>query len=145
MIAALRNNQTTLRFIKFLAVGVLNTAFGVMVYEVLVLAGMPPQPALALAYIIGIIWNYFTHARMVFGSKGFAKFPAYVGAYLVIFLANAICLHFALQAGVSKYLAQPVLAVFMAVPTFFLISWVLTGSLPVFGRFLPGSSKSMER
>lgn len=130
----LRKHGTAWQFIKFLAVGVLNTAFGVIVYEILVWIGMQPQPALALAYFIGIIWNYFTHGKIVFKTQGFRRFPAYLGSYLIIYLANAIGLHLMLEAGVSKYVAQPILAVIMAVPTFFLISTVLTGRMPLFGK-----------
>ncbi len=133
MIGRLKDNQGAWQFIKFLVVGVFNTAFGVIVYEVLVLAGMAPQPALALAYFIGIIWNYFTHGKIVFKTQGFGKFPAYLGSYFIIYLANSVGLHFMLGAGVSKFVAQPILAVIMAVPTFFLISYVLTGRVPIFG------------
>jgi len=134
MIDRLRQNEGAWRFVKFLIVGVFNTAFGVIVYEILVLLGMAPQPALALAYVIGIIWNYFTHGKIVFETQGFKKFPAYVGSYFLIYLVNSAGLHVMLNARVSKYLAQPILAVFMAVPTFFLISYVLTGRVPIFGR-----------
>ncbi len=134
MIEQLREKETAWRFVKFLAVGVLNTAFGVAVYEVLVYLGMAPQPALALAYFIGIIWNYFTHGKIVFENQGFGKFPAYLGSYFLIYLLNAAGLYLMLQAGVSKFVAQPILAVIMAVPTFFLLSYVLTGRVPYFGR-----------
>lgn len=137
MISRLRQNESLWRFIKFLIVGVFNTAFGVIVYEILVVFGMAPQGALALAYFIGIIWNYFTHGKLVFENQGFGKFPAYLGSYFVIYLINSAGLYLMLNAGVSKYLAQPILAVIMAVPTFFLISYVLTGRVPVFGAKEP--------
>lgn len=134
MLDRLRQHKTSWQFIKFLIVGVFNTAFGVIVYELLVMAGMAPQPALALAYFIGICWNYFTHGKIVFKTQGFGRFPAYLGSYLVIYLANSLGLKLMLDAGVSKYLAQPILAVFMAIPTFFLISTVLTGRIPIIGK-----------
>lgn len=133
MIKRLREQESAWRFVKFLVVGVFNTAFGVAVYELLVFFGMAPQPALALAYFIGIIWNYFTHGKIVFENQGFGKFPAYLGTYLLIYLVNAAGLQLLLNAGVSKYLAQPILAAIVAVPTFFLISYVLTGKWPFFG------------
>ena len=129
----LRENDGLWRFIKFLIVGVLNTAFGVVVYEILLVLGMAPQGALALAYFIGIIWNYFTHGKLVFETEGFGKFPAYLGSYFIIYLVNSAGLYLMLNMGVSKYLAQPILAVIMAIPTFFLISYVLTGRMPLFG------------
>lgn len=133
MINRLKENEGLWRFIKFLVVGVLNTLFGVIVYEVLVFGGMAPQPALALAYFIGVIWNYFTHGKIVFQNQGFGKLPMYLGAYFILYLANSAGLYLMLNAGFSKFIAQPILAAIMAVPGFFLISYVLTGRLPIFG------------
>ena len=69
-------NATRRRFLKFILVGLLNTAFGYAVYAVLLFAGLDPQPALATSFGIGVIWNYFTTARLVFDQGGFSRFPA---------------------------------------------------------------------
>jgi putative flippase GtrA len=127
----------TVRFVKFLAVGVLNTAFGLGLYWLLLAAGLPAQPALALSFAIGVIWNYFTHARLVFGTGGYGRMPAYLGAYGAIYLLNALCLQMLLGAGTDKYLAQAILVLPMAMVAFVLISRVLTGRLPR----LPGTGK----
>jgi putative flippase GtrA len=133
MIARLTSDTTSGRFLRFLAVGVLNTAFGYAVYAVLVVTGLSPQPALAAAFALGVIWNYATHARLVFGTQGVRRLPAYVAAYVAIYAVNALALGGAIRAGVSPLVAQGVLAVLMAAISFVLISAVLTGHVPFIG------------
>ena len=54
MILALQSRPDLWRFVKFLFVGVINTAFGFAAYAILLWAGLPPQPALALSYVMGV-------------------------------------------------------------------------------------------
>ena len=118
------------RFVRFLGVGVLNTAFGYAAYALLVLIGLSPQPALAVAFAMGIIWNYLTHARLVFHTRGLARIVPYAAAYGVIYAINAFSLAAALRAGLSPLVAQALLVLPMAALSFVLISLVLTGRLP---------------
>ncbi len=121
------------RFVRFLAVGVLNTAFGYVLYALLIWLGLAPQPALALSFAIGVLWNYLTHARLVFDQGGYQRLLPYVGAYGFIYLINAAALQAALSAGLAPLVAQALLVLPMATLAFILISRVLTGRLP----FLP--------
>ncbi|MBT8419143.1 MAG: GtrA family protein [Silicimonas sp.] len=102
----------------------MNTAFGYGVYALLLWLGSPPQPALVLAFAIGVAWNYFTTARLVFRARGFAKLPAYVFAYLTVYSANALALQFALSRDVDPFLAQALLTPVAAVASFLLLSRV---------------------
>ncbi|MEQ3748549.1 MAG: GtrA family protein, partial [Celeribacter sp.] len=61
--------------LRFLAVGVLNTAVGYLVYVLAVLAGAPPQLALIVQFTLGVLWNYQTHARLVFAVEGWHRLP----------------------------------------------------------------------
>jgi putative flippase GtrA len=122
------------RLIRFLAVGVVNTAVGYSIYAVLVLLGMPPQPALALACGLGVLWNYGIHARLVFGTEGYRRLPAYAASYLLIYGINAFALAQALTRGFHPLAAQAVLAVVMAGLSFVLLSVVLTGEIPFLRR-----------
>lgn len=125
----------SIRFLRFLAVGVLNTAFGYALYALLVWLGLAPQPALALSFAAGVLWNYLTHARLVFDQRGYRQMLPYAGAYGVIYLINAAALQTALAAGLAPLAAQALLVLPMAALAFILISRVLTGRLP----FLPRS------
>ncbi len=132
MISRLSADETFRRFVKFIIVGVLNTLFGYAVFAMLVILNVPPQPALALAFAIGVVWNYWTHARLVFGQKGLSRLPAYAASYLFIYGLNSGGLALTLRAGSSPLMAQAVLAPVAAVISFFVISKVLTGKFPIF-------------
>lgn len=123
-------DTSLVKLIKFGLVGVLNTVFGYLVYAALVLLGVIPGIALALAYVIGVAWNYMTHAKLVFKSQRGHGVVGYIGIYVLIYLGNATLLQMAMSAGVSPLLAQAGLAVLFAGISFFAISWVLTGTLP---------------
>ncbi|MEV8466709.1 GtrA family protein [Fluviibacterium sp. DFM31] len=122
------------RFVKFLAVGVLNTGFGYALYAVLVLLGLGPQAALALAFACGVVWNYFTHARLVFSAKGTARMPAYAAVYAGLYALNAAGLAGLLRLGMGPIVAQAVLVLPAAALSFIAISKVLTDRFPWEGR-----------
>lgn len=129
----MRRDPTARQFIRFILIGVLNTAVGYAVFAALIWAGLPPQPALALAFVIGVMWNFFAHARYVFGTTGLSRVPHYVLGYLVVYGFNAIALKLLLSAGLASLLAQAILAPVAAVLSFFLIAKALTGRFPIFG------------
>lgn len=122
------------RFMRFLAVGVLNTAFGYVLFALLIWFGLAPQPALAVSFAIGVMWNYMTHARLVFDQSGYRRLLPYTGAYGLIYLVNAVALQGALAAGLSPLAAQALLVLPMATLAFILISLVLTGRMPFLSR-----------
>ncbi|MGL4280641.1 MAG: GtrA family protein [Albidovulum sp.] len=136
MIAALQARPGLWRFVKFLIVGLLNTAVGWVIYAVLLrLLGLPWQIALGLAYVLGVIWNFFTHARWVFETRGFSRLPAYILAYVAVFLTNKWTLAQMIGLGFSELWAQAILLLPMAMLTFVLISAALTSDWPPrFGR-----------
>lgn len=131
---ASRGDGDWTRLLRFLVTGVVNTAFGYGVFALLVLVGLPPQPALALSFVAGVLWNYVIHARFVFGTEGYRKLPSYAAVYVALYLLNSACLAAALRAGVTPLKAQAVLTLIMAMISFVALSFVLTGRLPGQGQ-----------
>jgi hypothetical protein len=76
------------QFVRFLAVGLLNTAFGYAVFAVAILAGLGSMLSLVLAYVFGITFNFFTTGRFVFRDKRLSVFARFVAAYGVIYAFN---------------------------------------------------------
>lgn len=111
------------RVVRFLVIGVLNTAFGYCVYAALVLAGAEAQVALAGQFTLGVIWNFATHSRYVFGTKGFGRLPLYVAAYVAIWALNAFALEAVISAGLSALAAQDLL-----MPGTVALAYVLVGA-----------------
>lgn len=114
-----RRHATLLRF---LAVGVANTAFGYGVYALAVLVGTPAQLALLIQFVLGVLWNYRLHARLVFAVRGWNRLPAYICSYVAIYLVNAVSLRVLLGQGIDPFLAQLLLLPFIVA-----LSWVLIG------------------
>ena len=116
MIERLLRGRTPLQFVKFLAVGALNTLFGYCVFAGLVLAGLHPMPALVLTYVVGVLFNYVTFGRLVFRHRSTRAFARFIGAYVVIYFFNLALFHGATALGAGPLLAQalcvPVVALF---------------------------------
>lgn len=108
--------STAIQFLRFLVVGALNTLFGYSVFAGLVLAGVPPVPALVLTYVVGVIFNFFTTRRFVFSRSARASLARFVAAYAVIYLFNQGLYKAMEAAGAGPLLAQalclPPVAVF---------------------------------
>lgn len=111
-------------FRRFLAAGVANTAFGYGVYALAVTAGLPAQAALALQFLLGVLWNFQLHARLVFAVRGWGRMPAYLGAYLAIWALNAAALHGLIATGLDPLAAQALI-----LPGAVLASWWLIGRI----------------
>jgi putative flippase GtrA len=132
--STLARDEAVRRFGRFLLVGLGNTAVGYALYAALLLAGMGPQASLALSFAIGVAWNFWTHARLVFGTRGLSRLPRYVGAYLLVWAGNALVLAWLTSAGVPPLAAQALVLPFAAVAAFVLVGLALTGRLPLPGR-----------
>lgn len=108
--------RTGAQFLRFLAVGALNTLFGYGVFAGLVLAGLAPMPSLVLTYVVGVLFNYVTTGRLVFGHAGGGALLRFIAAYVVIYLFNLALFRGAEALGAGPLLAQalclPVVAVF---------------------------------
>lgn len=116
------------RLARFAAVGVLNTLFGYGVFYLLLVAGLQPVPALALATIVGIVFNFFSTATLVFRRPDLSRLGRFTGIYAITFTVNAIALAVAVDNGVAPATAQAILVVPMA-----LLAYVLNSRL-VFGE-----------
>lgn len=125
----LRMSAGSARFLRFLVVGVANTIVGNALYAAIyLLTPLGPQTSLLLAFWLGVLWNYFTTARFVFRTRGFARLPAYIACYLVVYASNAKALALAVSAGWSPLLTQIALTPAAAVLSFILVSFALTHS-----------------
>jgi putative flippase GtrA len=92
--------------VRFLAVGLLNTAFGYLIFAAGILAGLASGIALAIAMVIGVIFNFFTLGRLVFDSRDPTRLPRFVGVYALTYVVNLILLRQWEGAGVGPLLAQ---------------------------------------
>ncbi len=135
MISALHSRPELWRFVKFLFVGVLNTAFGFLAYAFFLrMVHLPWQWALAVSYVFGVLWNFMTHGKIVFRTQGLRRLPLYVLAYVAIYTINKLALHVLIDdLAISDLWAQAIMVLPMAMVAFVLVSLALTGRLPFLG------------
>lgn len=97
------------RFLSFLMVGALNTAFGYGCFSLLVFMGLHRSLALSLATVLGIIFNFRTTGRLVFRSDDNSRIIRFVAVYGVVYLINLAGLEVLVRIGISVYSAGALL------------------------------------
>jgi len=103
--------------LRFGIVGVLNTAFGYVVFAALMLAGVPSAVALILSTVISIAFNFQTSRRLVFRAN--SHWVRFLLVYAVVLAIDWTILRLAHTHGISELTAQLVLALPLAALSFF--------------------------
>jgi putative flippase GtrA len=116
-----------LLFLRFLAVGGLNTAFGYVCYAALVLLGAPLWLAVGGATLLGFAFNFFSYGGLVFGRTALALLPRFMVFYLGIYAINIVLLKILTKLDVGPLWAQALLLPLLA-----------TGGFVVMRRFVFG-------
>ncbi len=106
------------RFVRFLLVGGLNTAFGYGVFALLVLAGVHYAVAAFFSTVLGVLFNFRTTGRLVFGSRDDRLLFRFVLVYAITYFVGVGSLRVAKGAGVPVLLAAAVLQLPMSFFTF---------------------------
>ena len=103
------------RFMRFILIGILNTAFGYSLYALLIFLGLRFDLAILIATILGVLFNFKTTGILVFDNRRNNLILRYFGAYSIIYLLNVILVWLMLKSNINSYLAQafalPVLVV----------------------------------
>lgn len=106
------------RFVRFLLVGGLNTAFGYGVFALLVLAGVHYAVAAFFATVLGVLFNFRTTGRLVFGNRDDRLLLRFVLVYAISYVVGVASLRAAKSAGMPVLLAGAVLQLPMSLFTF---------------------------
>ncbi len=75
-------------FVRFLLVGVINTIFGYSLFAILILVGLDYKYAILIGTIIGVLFNFQTTGKLVFGSKNNKLIFRFIAVYVVTYLLN---------------------------------------------------------
>lgn len=110
---------------RFLATGLLNTAFGYALYFGFLSAGLLPELALLAATVLGVLFNFFTTGRLVFRNADNRLLGRFILAYAAIYLVNAGLLRLMISLGMGPALSQVLLLPFTTLSAFALMrAWV---------------------
>ena len=102
------------QLLRFVLVGVLNTAFGVGVYCMAIYIGLPYFIATLVSNVLGVLFNFLTTGNLVFRNGNPRLIVRFVACYVVIYFVNTAVVKLLLIAGFNNYwagiLATPVVA-----------------------------------
>lgn len=106
------------RLLLFLAVGGLNTLVGYVFFLAPVLMGARPSVAVLVATIGGVLFNFATTGRIVFGSRSARRLPLFVAVYAAQYLVNLATLTGLRHAGLNLLVAEAVTLPIVALLTY---------------------------
>jgi putative flippase GtrA len=107
---------------KFLVAGVINTVFGYALYATLIYLGLSYIVALLISTILGIIFNFFSFARIAFKRNfDWYAFGKFIIAYFLIYVFNCALLIFLTQ----EFLLNPYIGQILCIPLSVILSWSL--------------------
>lgn len=112
--------KTAYQLFRFLLVGGLNTAFGYALFAVLTYAGVSYPIAIGLATIGGVLFNFQSVGRLVFGDAPRSRFWRFVGVYCVVYLANLGGVRLLLELDINVYLANAAMLIPLSLLAFVL-------------------------
>ena len=108
------------RWIRFLAIGTVNTGFSYAVYAGLVFAGLNYALSNLGALLLSILFSFRTQSTFVFGRGGRRVFLRYLLVWAVIYCMNVAIIAGLLKLGMSSYGAGALAIVPVTVISYFL-------------------------
>lgn len=92
------------KFLRFIFVGALNTAFGYFIFLFLIWIGLHYSLALLFSQIIGVIFNYKTTGYLVFQNKTNKLIIKFFIVYGLLYLLNVLELYLLNGSGLYEYI-----------------------------------------
>ena len=111
-----------IELLRYYSTGLVNLAFGLGCYMLLVWAGLNTFAAQLLSHVIGMAFNYFTYSRHVFRDTAPAK-ARFVLSYAVNYGVNLAILAVVAQFVKSPYAAGFVTALIASVVNYFALKF----------------------
>jgi len=113
------------KFFIFLFVGGINTTVNYGIYAFLIYVGLGHIIAASCAFAVGMVFNFKTHGKFVFGAGNKNSFYLYVVCWLVIYCVNIGALDLLIRNGADSYLAGLLMIPPMAVLAFLVLRFVV--------------------
>lgn len=116
------------QIIKFLIVGGANTLFGYGLFAFFLWLNFHYSVAVLLATVLGVVFNFFTIGRVVFGSQERHLFLRFIMVYGIVYLFNVLGLWIFEQNAVNLYLGGMMLIIPLAMISFLLNKYFVFNS-----------------
>ena len=101
-------------FIRYLLVGLLNTAFGYAVFALLIFCGLHYPIALFIATVAGIFFNFRTFGCFVFNQRDWRFIWRFFAVYGLLYVLNVGCVFMLMKYLDNVYAANAVSVFFIA-------------------------------
>lgn len=128
--AALIKQIWSIRLVRFLVIGAVNTAFSYVIYALLILIGLHYSLATLISTILGIIFNFFTTGRIVFRNMDNRRIIRFILVYALTYLVNVLFLKWLVDGlSMDKLLAGALVTLPVALLSYYLNSiWTFRDS-----------------
>lgn len=110
------------RFLRFLLVGGLNTAFGYSMFILCLWLGMHYAVAAAVATVLGVLFNFKSTGGLVFKSNDHRRLPWFIGVYVIVYIVNVFGLGILLRFGIPSWMGGLLLILPCAILSYLLNS-----------------------
>src|SRR4029078_3343619 len=107
-------------WLRFVAVGGINTAFGYAVYALCVWLGAGYQAAITVTIVGGVLFHYRTTGAVVVARRD-GSFARFIGCYALVLALSVVLLKFLDTRGINAYLSGLIVAVPAALLSFLLL------------------------
>lgn len=108
-------------FVKFVLVGVVNTVFGYSAYAFFVWLGCGDFTAPLFSTICGVLFNFKTIGKLVFGNSSNRLLFRFFAVYLFTYALTVLLLKLFASAGLqNRYISGALILAPMALISFFL-------------------------
>lgn len=113
----------SIRFLRFLAVGGLNTLFGFVVYSLFALTTLETWLVLIISSVAGIAFSFISTGGLVFRDMGLARVPRFILCYAVIVVIYSQLITWLSPICGGRIWAMAIIILPMSLMTYFLQSW----------------------
>ena len=100
-----RLSDEHIRFLRFVVVGIFNTAVGYGLFCIALALVPTTFVALCASTIMGVLFNFVSTGSFVFGSRDPRKLARFFGVYAIVFTYNALGLAALERVGVHPRLS----------------------------------------
>lgn len=119
------------QFLRFVLVGIGNTAFSYGAYAALLFVGFEYRVASLLALVLGIAFSFTTQGTVVFRNATRVTLVKFVVAWVLLYFFNISLIALLMRSSLSAYLAGAVATVPVTLVSYFILKFA------VFGRGKP--------
>ena len=115
------------QFLRFVFVGIGNTAFSYGVYAALLLVDLDYRVASLLALVLGIAFSFTTQGTVVFRNATRITFVKFVFAWMLIYIFNVSVIALLMHGSASAYLAGAIATVPVTLISYLVLKFAVFG------------------